>query len=126
MEDDNSDQQSEALQYYDDVSDFTDTRSMMSHRTMQEIDYIPPDCDLDLYIEEMLKNKNKRMIKQLELKHEQQLNQLRHQIDEEDKRIFTDQAKADLAELRYLNAMDLNDLIGHKDDFDTVSTQSRK
>lgn len=81
MEDDNSDQQSEAMQYYDDVSDFTDTRSMVSHRTMQEIDYIPPDCDLDLYIEEMLKNKNKRMIKQLELKHEQQLNQLRHQID---------------------------------------------
>lgn len=78
------------LPYYDDVSEFSETKSVMSHRTLNEIDYVPPDCDLDLYIEEMMKVKNKRMIKQMELKHEQRMFQLKMQIEEEDKRIFTD------------------------------------
>ena len=34
------------LRYYDDVSELTETQSMMS-RTMNDIDYIPPECDLD-------------------------------------------------------------------------------
>ena len=65
------------LPFYDDVSDFSDTKSMMSHRTVNEIEYVPPDCDIDLYIEEMMKNNNKRFMKQLELKHEQRMFQLK-------------------------------------------------
>jgi len=44
---------------------------LSQHTIAQDIEYIPPDCDLDEYIEQMLKNKNKRLVKKLELKHEQ-------------------------------------------------------
>lgn len=77
------------LRYYDDVSELTETQSMMS-RTMNDIDFIPPECDLDQYIDDMLKNKNKRMMKQMELNHDQKLQQLKLEIQEQERRILTD------------------------------------
>jgi hypothetical protein len=121
-----NDSPEDEIQFYDDVSELIETRSMMSHRTLNDIDYIPPDCDLDQYIEDMLKNKNEKLVKKFEIDHERKLAQLRHQFEEDDKIIFTDKALADAAELKELNALDLNELIGRKDDFDTLSTYSKK
>ena len=60
--------------FYDDVSEFSETQSVMSMQTITgQVDYIPPDCDLDQYIDDMLKNKNKRMMKQMEMQHDQKL-----------------------------------------------------
>jgi hypothetical protein len=34
--------------FYDDVSEFSETQSVMSMQTITgKVDYIPPDCDLD-------------------------------------------------------------------------------
>lgn len=47
---------------YDDVSDFSETQSVMSMQTITGKEgYIPPDADLDEYLENLLKNQNKRM-----------------------------------------------------------------
>jgi|688.fasta_scaffold641927_1 hypothetical protein len=53
-------------------------------------DYIPPDTDLDQYLEDLLKNKNKRMLKKMELVQEQKLHQLKLENAEEAKIVLND------------------------------------
>lgn len=85
-------------------------------------DYIPPDTDLDQYLEDLLKNKNKRMLKKMELVQEQKLHQLKYENEEEAKIVLNDQALQDLNDLRQLNQINLHDLI--RQDDDTISMRS--
>ena len=87
--------------YYDDVSDFSETQSVMSFATItNKEDYIPPDADLDQYLEDLLKNKNKRMQKQMKLINEQKMDQLKFEHQEEEKIVLTEKALEDLNDLR--------------------------
>jgi hypothetical protein len=91
----------EQSHYYDDVSDFSETQSVMSIQTISKReDYIPPDTDLDQYLEDLLKNKNKRMLKKMELVQEQKLHQLKLENAEEAKIVLNDEALQDLNDLR--------------------------
>ena len=84
----------------------------MSFQTISKReDYIPPDTDLDQYLEDLLKNKNKRMLKKMELVQEQKLHQLKFENEEEAKIVLNDQALQDLNDLRQLNQINLHDLI---------------
>ena len=95
----------------------------MSFQTISKReDYIPPDTDLDQYLEDLLKNKNKRMLKKMELVQEQKLHQLKFENEEEAKIVLNDQALQDLNDLRQLNQINLHDLI--KQDDDTISMRS--
>ena len=95
----------------------------MSFQTISKReDYIPPDTDLDQYLEDLLKNKNKRMLKKMELVQEQKLHQLKFENEEEAKIVLNDQALQDLNDLRQLNKINLHDLI--KQDDDTISMRS--
>ena len=95
----------------------------MSFQTISKReDYIPPDTDLDQYLEDLLKNKNKRKIKKMELVQEQKLHQLKFENEEEAKIVLNDQALQDLNDLRQLNQINLHDLI--KQDDDTISMRS--
>ena len=95
----------------------------MSFQTISKReDYIPPDTDLDQYLEDLLKNKNKRMLKKMELVQEQKLHQLKFENEEEAKIVLNDQALQDLNDLRQLNQINLHDLI--KQDEDTISMRS--
>ena len=95
----------------------------MSFQTISKReDYIPPDTDLDQYLEDLLKNKNKRMLKKMELVQEQKLHQLKFENEEEAKIVLNDQALQDLNDLRQLNQINLLDLI--KQDDDTISMRS--
>lgn len=61
------------MQMYDDVSEYDDSKSVVTHRTKAEEFDIPPDVDLDQIITQLVESKNKRLQKKLELKHEQKL-----------------------------------------------------
>ena len=92
----------------------------MSFQTISKReDYIPPDTDLDQYLEDLLKNKNKRMLKKMELVQEQKLHQLKFENEEEAKIVLNDQALQDLSQLKQINLLDLI-----KQDDDTISMRS--
>jgi len=101
-----------------EVSDCQSVQSMMTTNT--NMDYIPPEANLDDYIDSLLKNKNRNRLKEMAEEEQKILDDVKQREEEDMKKILTEEWQQELQDLKKLNEIDMSELIqptaGNTDD----------